>query len=207
MSSKIPTAIPIATYDTSIQSTPSIQSNPTSSQVSIDIEDITYQEIVDTNNTVVNINANPTLKKVYYLLSTLIVELPFIILYCYFAVNDNSCSYKYVDPYIIPDIHIYLVISSVVLSVLMVVSLICILHVNFENIQSINDYFITICSLYFIFIMFMFIWSVAVGFTFFNSNVNIYCSHMLRDFMNLVLLIFYILGIVCSCIICHYSVH
>ena len=198
MSSK---QIPITT-ETYITSLPSTPYNPTSSQTSIDIEDITYQEFVDTDNTVVNINANKKLMKVYYCLIILITELPFLILYCYFSVNDNSCSYKYVDGTPFTGIHSYLAISAVLLSFLMFISLLTILHTNFENTQSINRCVMEIVMSHFIFIIIMFVWSIAVGLTFFNSNVNSYCSPILRNFMNFVLFIFYILGIICLCILC-----
>ena len=202
MSSKIPiaipiekpTAIPIATNVTSISSTQFVPSNSTSFQTSIDIEDT-----VDTNNTVVNINVNQTLIKVYYSLIILIFELPVLIFYCYFTVNDNSCSYKYADG-IDLSIHSYLIISDITLSILVLVTLIFIYQTDFKTIEDRNICFIEIFSLHVVFIIIMFICSVPAGFIFFNSNVNSYCSETFRNFMNAVLFIFYILGTVCLCL-------
>ena len=202
MSSKIPvaipiekpTAIPIATNVTSISSTQFVQSNPTSFQTSIDIEDT-----LDTNNTVVNINVNQTLKKVYYSLIILIFELPILIVYCYFTANDNSCSYKYADG-IGLSIHSYLIISDITLSFLILITLIFIYETDIKTIEDRNICFIQIFSVSVFFIIIMFIFSVVAGFIFFNSNVNSYCSFTFRNFMNAVLSTFYTLGTFCLCL-------
>jgi hypothetical protein len=161
-----------------------------------DLNEFLFSEVTIVNE-VDNSNSNQIMKKLWYCLLILVLEIPFVYFDFYFVIKDQSCSHNYLEGVNI-NIQTYLLVSGIILGLLSLTSCVYIIDTGNINCRKNNNisfvYFIN-----FIVNMFMFGWSVAIGFTFFDSSVNSLCSTGLRTYMNILLSVNYVTGIFYIC--------
>ena len=128
----IPIAVPVSpVYLKNKPTAPPIDS-PTS-----DLNEFLFNEVTIVNQ-VDNGNSNQIMKKIWYCVLVIVLELPFVYFDFIFVITDRSCSHRYLEGVSI-NIQTYLLVSGIILGLLCLASCVCIIDIHNTNHRRNNN--------------------------------------------------------------------